>query len=95
MGTRPRARSRLLRDLGRRIAELRGEHSLTQERYAERLDVSLRYIQSIEAGLENLSVESLGKLAKALRVPVAEFFVAPASRTVRRGRPPKRRGETD
>ncbi|MCC6651686.1 MAG: helix-turn-helix transcriptional regulator [Candidatus Eisenbacteria bacterium] len=95
MRTRTPARSKLLRDLGRRVAELRDARGLTQQEYSERLNVSLRYIQSIEAGRENLSVESLGKLAKALRVSVAELFTAPASTTVRRGRPPKRRGETE
>jgi len=86
--TRARTRSRLLRDLGRRIAEVRRSRGFTQESYSEKVGVSLRYIQSVEGGRENLSVGTLEKLAKVLRVPVAELFVAPTSRVVRRGRPP-------
>ncbi|GMV15896.1 MAG: hypothetical protein AMXMBFR56_41200 [Polyangiaceae bacterium] len=89
MRTRARTRSRLLRDLGRRIAELRQARGFTQDGFSERVGVSLRYIQSVEGGRENLTVETLEKLAKVLRAPVAELFVPPTSRVVRRGRPPK------
>ncbi|MCL4750433.1 MAG: helix-turn-helix domain-containing protein [Myxococcales bacterium] len=95
MALRARLRGRLHRDLGRRLAELRQSRGLTQQAFAERLDVSLRYVQSVEAGWENPTVGTLEKLAKALRVPVAELFASPASRAVRRGRPVKRRAESD
>jgi transcriptional regulator with XRE-family HTH domain len=53
--------------------------------------VTARYVQSLEAGQENLTVKSLATLADALEVGVAELFKAPKSRSVRQGRPPRRR----
>lgn len=82
---------RLLFDLGRRVAELRAKRGTTQEELAEVLGVTPRYIQSIEAGRQNLSVRSLVKLADALHARVPDLFKAPSRRTARVGRPPKRR----
>ena len=79
----------LLRDLGRRVAELRAARGLTQQQFAEELEVAVRYLQGIEAGHENLSVRSLSKLADALEVEVRELFNEPMDRSVRKGRPPK------
>jgi transcriptional regulator with XRE-family HTH domain len=43
---------------------------------AERLGVSVKYVQRIERGLENMTLETLGKLTRALEVATAELFVA-------------------
>jgi transcriptional regulator with XRE-family HTH domain len=81
---------RVLQDVGRKVAELRAEMKLTQEAFAESvLGVSLKYAQALEAGRENLTVESLVALANKAGVKVAWLFEAPLSRKVRRGRPPK------
>jgi transcriptional regulator with XRE-family HTH domain len=77
----------LQRDLGRRIAEVRAERGLTQEALAEKVEVSVRYVQSVEGGRENLTVETLAKLGNTLRVAVAALFTVPATRKVKRGRP--------
>lgn len=64
---------------------------MTQERFAEEvLGMSLKYLQAVEAGRENLSVISLVKLANLVRVRVSDLFNPPATREVRRGRPPRR-----
>lgn len=60
--------SRLKRQVGRQIATLRLARKWTQEQLAERFGVSWRYLQSVEAGDENLTIESLAKIANALRV---------------------------
>jgi transcriptional regulator with XRE-family HTH domain len=78
---------RVLKDLGRRVAELRQGLELTQAALADRLTVTSRYVQSVEAGRENLTVESLTVLATVLDVPVGSLFDPPASRVVRVGRP--------
>lgn len=83
--------TRLIKDLGRRIAELRAARNWTQENLSTRLNVSLKYLQRVEAGYENLTVDSLYKIATKLRVDVADLFTPPASREVRRGRPAGRR----
>lgn len=81
----------MIKDLGRRIAELRAAHDWTQDDFSVRLNVSLKYIQRVEAGTENLTVDSLYKIAMKLRVEVVDLFTAPVDREIRRGRPPKRR----
>ncbi len=85
----PEAGPSLLLDVGRRIAELRVARGWTQDVFAERAEVSPGYIRHVEAGRENLTLTSLVKLATLLGVTVPDLFVPPASRHVRRGRPPK------
>jgi transcriptional regulator with XRE-family HTH domain len=38
------------------VAERRRAYGLTQEQLAEKLDVSLKYLQRVEAGEENLTL---------------------------------------
>lgn len=78
---------RVLSAFGRRTGELRRERGLTQEQLAERLEVSLQYVQRIEGGRANLSIRSLVKLANALQVNVAELLAKPRSSKRTRGRP--------
>ena len=66
-----------VRDLGRRVAELRVSRGWTQEQFAERCELSTRYIQAIERGSQNLSVRSITRLAHVFRVPLAEFCLPP------------------
>lgn len=80
----------VLRGIGRRVAELRVERGLTQARLAETLGVSLQYLQRIESGRENLTVQSLVRLGEALDVNAVDLFAAPTTRAVGRGRPPRR-----
>lgn len=82
----------LVRDVGRRIAEIRRGRGLTQEQAAELLGLSLKGYQFIERGIQNLTIKTLARIAAALDVRTAELFAAPASREVRRGRPKKEPG---
>ena len=79
--------NRVLRDLGRRVAELRRERGMTQDRFAEHWNVSVGYVRRVEAGT-NLSVVSLLTLADLLGVRVQDLFEPPKSRRIVRGRPP-------
>jgi transcriptional regulator with XRE-family HTH domain len=82
---------RVLRDVGRRVAEIREAAGKTQEKFSVQLKVSLKYLQRVEAGTENLTVLSLAKLANRARVRVTQLFEPPVTHRVkRRGRPPKR-----
>jgi DNA-binding XRE family transcriptional regulator len=83
--------NRIVADLGRRIAELRAEKDLTQERLAERAELAPRYVQAIEAGAENPTIRTLIGLAAVLKVPIATLFEPPKSRVVRAGRPKRQR----
>ncbi len=78
-----------MRDVGRRLAELREERGWSQEQFAERLGVTTRYLARLEGGKQNLTIHRLAWLANELAVRVALFFEAPRTREVRRGRPPK------
>jgi transcriptional regulator with XRE-family HTH domain len=62
---------------------------MTQAAFAEDvLFVSLKYVQRLEAGSENVTIETLVNLANQLGVTAAWLFEEPKDRTVRRGRPP-------
>lgn len=79
----------LLRDVGRRVAELRQSRGMTQETLAERADVSVRYVQRVERG-GNLTLLSLARFAELLGVTVVDLLAAPASREIKRGRPARK-----
>lgn len=49
----------LYQEIGGRIQELRRLHHLTQEDLAEKLDVSVKHISSVERGTSSLSLEKL------------------------------------
>ena len=83
-------RERLLFDLGRRVAEMREAKSLTQERFAERMGWSVKYQQYLEGGRANVTMGTLALLALTFRVEVRDLLAAPASRAVRKGRPPSK-----
>jgi transcriptional regulator with XRE-family HTH domain len=88
---RPINPDRLLQDVGRRLAELRDARELTQQQLADELGVSMRYVQAVEGGAENLTLRSLAAWASVLRAPVAAAFETPVTRKRRSGRPRSRR----
>lgn len=87
---RPVSPAQVERALGRRVAELRNARGWTQERFAERLAVSVQYLRRIELGQTHVTVPKLVELANALRVLPADLFRKPRSMLVRRGRPATR-----
>lgn len=73
------------------LRRLRVKRSLSQEALAVDAGVDRSYVGRIERGVENPTVETLDRLAKALEVPAAEFLAVPKSTekppvTLRRGR---------
>ena len=78
----------VLREVGRRVAELRQGQGLTQEALAEQLGFTVKYLQRVEAGRENLTIRSLVRFADVLGVDLPELFTPPRSMEVRTGRPP-------
>jgi transcriptional regulator with XRE-family HTH domain len=80
---------RALRDLGRRIAELRHEAKLTQVQLAEKCELDAKHLQTLEAG-RNTTVKTLLIIAQVLRVKPSELLEPPTGRVPRRvGRPRK------
>jgi HTH-type transcriptional regulator / antitoxin HipB len=89
---RPLDPARVLSDVGRRVAELRLAAGLTQEELAEALAVSVKYVQRVERGRDNLTLDSMVKLVNALGARMADLHVPPrAVRTPTRAAPAKRR----
>lgn len=82
----------VIRDVGRRIAELRADLGLTQDKFAEALGVSGVYVRRVEIGQENLTLRSLTRFAATLGVRTVDLLAVPKSREVRLGRPPRRTG---
>lgn len=67
------------------------KRALSQEALAVDAGVDRSYVGRIERGVENPTVETLDRLAKALEVPAAELLLVPKSNekppsTLRRGR---------
>lgn len=83
--------ARLQEHVGRRIAELRASAGFTQEQLAERASVTTRYLQSVEGGRENLTLETIAKLATVLKVMPIRLFEPPDTKRPRPGRPKKTR----
>jgi transcriptional regulator with XRE-family HTH domain len=79
---------RLLKNLGRRIAEVRVERRLTQDLMAEELGISMKYLQRLERG-RNMSLTTLVGIANKLRVGLDELLLTAATSKVKVGRPPK------
>jgi HTH-type transcriptional regulator/antitoxin HipB len=89
---RPLDPARVLSDVGRRVAELRLAAGLTQEELAEALAVSVKYVQRVERGRDNLTLDSMVKLVSALGARMADLHVPPRPvRTPTRAAPAKSR----
>ena len=63
-----------LKLLGERVATLRRERGMTQERLAEEAGVPRNHVADIELGARNTGVWSMLLLARALGVEVASLF---------------------
>ena len=61
-------------ELGKKIRELRKKKELTQEELAYKSELDYSYINQIENGKRNPSVEAVEKIAKALGVKVQDLL---------------------
>jgi transcriptional regulator with XRE-family HTH domain len=64
----------LRKKFGQHLRFIRVERRMTQERFAETLDISVDFLSLIERGVSAPSFETLERMAKRLRVSVAELF---------------------
>jgi transcriptional regulator with XRE-family HTH domain len=60
---------------GQNLCRLRTAAKLTQESLAEKADLSRRFIQEIEAGSKNPTVNTVVSLKKALHCTWSDLFV--------------------
>ena len=59
---------------GKRVRELRKNKGLSQEAFADAVGLHRTYIGSIERGEQNVSIDNIAKIAKALEVKTSELF---------------------
>ena len=69
MGHRPMAER-----FGPLVRKLRKAHHLSQMTFAERCGLHRTYIGAIERGEKTVTIETAGKLARALGVRLSELF---------------------
>lgn len=60
--------------IGKNIKTLRLEKKISQENFAGIAEIDRRYIQSIEKGDRNISLNTLYKISKALGVKMSEIL---------------------
>ena len=60
--------------LGRNIKAERIRKDITQEKFAELIDISLSHISKIEQGLTSPTAIILFKMSKVLNITMEEFF---------------------
>ena len=59
---------------GKRIREERTKRDLSQEQLAELANVHRTYIGMIERGEKNITLTTIERIAKALKIPVSELL---------------------
>ncbi len=62
------------KQFGKRLRELRKKAELSQEELGFRAGIHRTYVGAIERGEQNLSIDNIHKLAKALKISPDELF---------------------
>ncbi|MBR0689867.1 helix-turn-helix transcriptional regulator [Bradyrhizobium manausense] len=60
--------------IGRSVKQLRLSLSLSQSDLAERSETNQRFVSQLERGVANPTLDTILRIARALRVDVAELF---------------------
>ncbi|WP_373046358.1 helix-turn-helix domain-containing protein [Vulgatibacter sp.] len=66
--------SNIVSSVGKRVRQLRTQAGMTQERLAERAEISVSFLSMIERGERSPHLETLERLALGLEVPVEALF---------------------
>jgi transcriptional regulator with XRE-family HTH domain len=62
------------KDIGWRLRKFRLQAGWSQERLAEKIDVSIQQVQKYESGANKMNTDRLQQVAQALDVPIQLFF---------------------
>lgn len=60
--------------VGQNIRACRKQARLTQEKLAEKADLTYKYVGEVERGVVNISLDSLTRIARALRVKLRDLI---------------------
>ena len=59
---------------GKRVRSLRSERGYSQEAFADAVGLHRTYIGAIERGEQNVSIDNIARIAKALKVSLTHLF---------------------
>jgi transcriptional regulator with XRE-family HTH domain len=59
---------------GKNLRRLREKRGVSQEALANDAGLDRTYVSSVERGRRNVSLENIGRLAKALNINITELF---------------------
>jgi transcriptional regulator with XRE-family HTH domain len=59
---------------GLAVRKLRQERGISQEKLAELAEIHRTYIGDVERGTRNIALVNMGRIAKALRVPLSSLI---------------------
>lgn len=68
-------------EIGKRIRTQREYLGFTREQFAERIDVTPKFCSDIETGVKGMSVPTLCKIARELRLSVDHILFGPQEHT--------------
>ena len=68
--------------LGKRIKEIRKERGLTQEEFAERINISQRTLSGIEVGKNFLTSQTFDKILEVFEIQPDEIFKVKSLRPI-------------
>lgn len=60
---------------GKRVRTLRSEAGYSQEAFADLVGLHRTYIGAVERGEQNVSIDNIARIAKALRVSLNHLFI--------------------
>lgn len=61
-------------NIGLRIKALRDETGMSQERFANSINMARTYLAEVETGKRNISIKNLEKIAHGLGISMRKFF---------------------
>ena len=67
--------SKLQKDFGKRVNQLRRWKKWTQEQLGSKADIDYKYIGAIERGEKNLTINNIEKISKAFGVEPVQLFL--------------------
>ena len=68
------AEETLAREFGKLVRRLRKERGYSQEEFSFRVGLHQTYISSVERGERNVTIQTAGRIAKALGTTLADLF---------------------
>jgi len=66
--------TRIRKAFGKKVRDLRKARGFSQESFADAVGLHRTYIGSIERGEQNVSIDNVAKIAKALKVKLPVLF---------------------